>query len=188
MSNKFKEIELKYDATKVKLTDFQKLMGSMSPKILIETSSWDHYYTNLQDEFIRYRKSEIKPELTIKRKLHDKNNQQRIEINVALGDGDQDEVVDQFVKLLGYKENFKIYKSCFIYYFDEVDVVFYIVYDENMDEVGRFLEIEYLEELAHDKKTSHIMSTLGKYEKKLSKLNIKTKDRLSKSLFEMFKK
>lgn len=188
MSNKYKEVEFKYSAKDIKLTDFQKLMGDLNPKFLIETSSWDFYYTNNKNESIRYRKSEIKPELTIKRKLDDHNNQKRIEINLGLSEGDNDETVDQFVKLLDYKFNFKIYKSCFIYFFDEVDIVYYIVYDENMEEKGRFLEIEYLEEKAHHSELKHIFKMLDNYEKKLKKLNISKTKRIPYSLFEMFKK
>lgn len=184
---KYKEVEYKYDASKIKLLDFQKLMNQLEPKLLLETSSWDLYYTNDKDEFIRYRKSEIKPELTIKRKITEKNNDQRIEINLGLANGDQDETVGEFVKLLNYKFNFKIYKSCFIYFFDEVDIVYYIVYNENMDEVGRFLEIEFLEEHAHTVKMDHILNVLQEYQEKLKPLNISS-NKLSKSLFEMFKK
>ena len=188
MSNKYKEVEYKYDANKIKLKDFQKMMDKMKPRLLLETGSWDHYYTNEKDEFIRYRKSEIRPELTIKRKTVAEHNQTRIEINLGLSETDDDETVDAFVKLLDYKHNFKIYKSCFIYYFDEVDVVYYIVYDENMDEAGRFLEIEYLEEKAHDKHMKHIYKEINTFEKKLKPLGIEKSKRISKSLFEMFKK
>lgn len=188
MSNKYKEVEFKYNAKDIKLTDFQKKMAELNPKFLIETSSWDFYYTNEVGESIRYRKSELKPELTIKRKLDEDNNQKRIEINLGLAEGDHDETVDEFVKLLGYKLNFKIYKSCFIYFFDDVDVVFYIVYDENMDEKGRFLEIEFLEEKAHESEMKDIFKSLHKYEKDLKKLGINKNNRIPYSLFEMFKK
>lgn len=188
MGNKYKEVEFKYNANKIKLKDFQKMIEDMNPNFLIETSSWDFYFTNQNGESIRYRKSEIQPELTIKRKLNNKNNQNRIEVNLELGTKNQDETAAEFVKLLGYELNFKIYKSCFIYYFDEVDVVYYIVYDENMVEQGRFLEIEFLEEKAHNYELKYIMNTLNKYERNLKGLGLSKNNRIPYSLFEMFKK
>lgn len=186
--NKYKEVEFKYNANDILLTDFQKAVTQLNPKFLLETSSWDFYYTNGKNESLRYRKSEVKPELTIKRKTTTENNQSRIEINLGLASVNQDESVDSFVKLLGYELNFKIYKSCFIYFFDEVDVVYYIVYDENMNEKGRFLEIEYLEEKAHHTELPHIFKTLDKYEKDLKELGIDKNNRIPYSLLEMFKK
>ena len=188
MGNKYKEVEFKYNANDINLTDFQEIIAKLNPKYLLEASSWDFYYTNKVGESIRYRKSELKPELTIKRKMDEENNHHRIEINLGLGEGDHDETVHEFVKLLGYEHNFKIYKSCFIYFFDEVDVVYYIVYDENMREKGRYLEIEYLEEKAHESELKHIFKTLDHYEKSLKKLGINKKNRIPYSLFEMFKK
>jgi len=186
-NNKFKEVEFKYNANQIKLVDFQKKMAELKPRFVIETSSWDLYYTNELDESIRYRKSEIKPELTIKRKLDKEHNHKRIEINLGLTKGDHEETVDQFVKLLNYDFNFKIYKSCFIYFFDEVDLVYYIVYDENMVEKSRFLEIEFLEEKAHESELAHMFETLEKYENELSSLGIDKNNRIPFSLFEMFK-
>lgn len=185
-NNKFKEVEFKYNANDIKLVDFQKKMAELKPRFLIETSSWDFYYTNDKEESIRYRKSEIKPELTIKRKLDKDHNHKRIEINLGLTEGDHEETVDQFVRLLNYDFNFKIYKSCFIYFFDEVDVVYYIVYDENMVEQGRFLEIEFLEEKAHESEMDHMFKTLEKFESALGKFGINKKSRIPLSLFEMF--
>lgn len=195
MSNKFKEVEYKYDAKNISLTSFQELMIKMQPTKLIETGSWDLYFTNKKDEFIRYRQSEIKPELTIKRKVKKENNTERIEVNIGLsmaskyeGVGEQEESVRAFTKLLEYDFNFKIYKTCFIYFFDDVDVVYYIVYDENMKEQQRFIEIEYLEEKAHSSSMADIVKSLKKYEASLHSLGISSDKRLSKSLFETFKK
>lgn len=187
MSNKHKEIEFKYDANKLKLLDFKNEVSKLDPLYLLEISSWDLYYTNDKGENMRHRKSELRPELTIKRKLHDDHNNERIEINIELAPKDQEETVDVFAKLLGYKFDFKIYKTCFIYYFDEVDIVYYIVYDANMTETRRFVEIEYLEAKAHNVSTEHIFNKLKHYEDALKKLGLDVSKRLPNSLYEMYR-
>jgi predicted adenylyl cyclase CyaB len=181
----FKEIEYKYRSDDIKLKDFKELMESLNPINLLEVSSFDHYYTNDKDEFIRYRKSETKPELTIKRKLTDTNNQYRTEVNLNLNKNTE-QTVEAFVNLLGYKENFRVFKTCWIYYFDNVDVVMYIVYNSNMKELGRFIEIELLEDKKIEKDKA--FEILNEYESKLGKLDITPKNRLKRSLFELFKK
>jgi adenylate cyclase class IV len=181
MIENYSEKEFKYDISAIGLTKFQELMLQLGAGKPIEVSSWDHYLTNDKDEFIRFRKSDTKPELTIKRKLSSVNNNDRIEVNLPVATSLTDETVTAFSELLGYKHNFKIFKSCWIYYFDNVDIVYYIVFSKDMKEVGRFLEIEILE----DKHVANPFDVLKEYEQKLSPLGIKPQNRLRKSLFEM---
>lgn len=195
MSNQFKELEYKYNADKVGLAEFTTLMNKIGQKMypiekVIEVSSWDIYYTNEKKEFIRFRVSENKPELTIKRKTTDQNNNDRIEVNVPVSPALNEPTMDAFTNLLGYNKNFKIYKSCFIYFFPEVDIVYYIVYDENLRELGRYIEIEVLEEYAkHPSNPSEIcFARLKTYESFLSEIGITPQNRLKKSLFEMYSK
>jgi len=182
--NNYKELELKFRADDISLVKFQELMATLFPQRLIEVSSHDIYYTNKNNDFIRFRKSEIKPELTIKRKNTDKNNQDRIEVNVPVNTSDEN-LISAFAHLLGYRKNFKIFKSCWIYFFENVDIVYYCVYDENMHETGRFIEIEVLEDKNLSKEKS--FEELYSYEQKLSSLGISPKNRMKKSLFELYK-
>jgi len=195
MSNQFKELEYKYNADKVGLAEFTALMNKIGQKMypiekVIEVSSWDIYYTNPKKEFIRFRMSENKPELTIKRKTNELNNNDRIEVNVPVAPTLNEPTVDAFTNLLGYDKNFKIYKSCFIYFFPEVDIVYYIVYDENLREQGRYIEIEVLEKYAeHPGNPAEVcFARLKTYENFLSEIGITPQNRLKKSLFEMYSK
>jgi adenylate cyclase class IV len=198
-----KELEYKYNATKVDLQEFEQLMTELGYDKKLEVSSWDEYYTTgeREDQFIRHRKGKVRPELTLKRKINSKNNWERMEVNIELAlDNDKanDVAIHFFCDALDYKKNFKIYKSCFIYFFEDLNTVYYTVYDKNMNEIGRFIEIEYneeklsedLEKAEEDSDTvqNKAFARLKEIESKLTTLGISAKNRLKKSLFEMFKK
>lgn len=198
MSNYFTELEYKYLADNIKLSDFRKLMESYPNEWLNiddrifgptvkEVSSFDIYYTASLEHFIRFRMSKQSPELTIKRKNNETNNWDRVEVDVPLSPEATEETVEKFVNLLDYKKNFKIYKSCFIYFFDNFNTVYYTVYDEEMKEVGRFIEIE----INKDKVKmlgDNASIVLKQVENSLEALGITAKNRLKKSLFEMYVK
>jgi len=195
------ELEYKYNADGVNLVDFQVLVDELKPSKKIDVSSWDLYYTRppaykvlfegKEDDiayFIRFRMSPLTPELTKKRKIKESNNWERIEIDLPLDPNRVSErLVTAFVGLDGYEENFKIYKSCFIYWFEEVNMVWYSVYDQNMKEKGRFIEIEINKDKV-DELGDRAIEVLKEFEEKLEKLGITHKHRLKRSLFEMYVK
>lgn len=188
--DEFKELEYKYDANEISLSSFLAMVSRLHPTKRQDVSSWDYYYTptgaEKPEEFLRYRDSQ-RPELTIKRKTKQSNNWERVEIDLPLDQARTDEnTVKSFVSLLNYKENFRIYKSCFIFWFNEVNMVYYIVYDENMKEKGRFIEIEVNKDKV--KQLSDPFATLKLYEASLLEVGIKPSNRLKRSLFEMFVK
>ena len=84
----FREIEYKYKADNIKLTDFNELMEEWQfIEKLDGVGSWDIYYTKDDEEedlFIRYRMSPNTPELTKKRKLKKSNNWVRVEVDLPL--------------------------------------------------------------------------------------------------------
>ncbi len=187
----FKELEFKYNANEVNLSDFIALVEQLKPSLRKDVSSWDFYYTKeagVTEEFLRFRDAS-EPELTIKRKVKDANNWERIEVDLPL---DHNRVtkskVDNFAKLLTYSENFRIYKSCFIFWFDNLNIVYYIVYDANMKEKGRFLEIEVNKEKVAVLGLDKAFQELKELEQKLSALNITPQNRMKRSLFELFVK
>jgi len=185
----FKELEYKYNAESVKLTDFQDLAESLAPIKKIDASSWDIYYTDSKHEerFVRYRESDT-PELTIKRKTKSTNNWERVEVDLPLNpDKITERIVETFVSLEGYKKNFKIYKSCFIYWFDNTNMVYYTVYNENMKEIGRYLEVEVNKEKLKELPVEELKKELGNLEVELEKLGITRKNRMKRSLFEICK-
>jgi len=198
MNNIFTELEFKYNADEVGLAHFKNLMDEMknNPNSIfqeITVSSWDHYFTKANtDDFMRFRDSPLTPELTIKRKTVEGNNWNRIEIDLPLDiKRVNKEVVTEFVRLEGYEENFRIYKSCFIYIQEHCNYVYYIVYDEQMREKNRFIEIEINKDRLDKWPTYRLGSPeeyLRRVEKTLEGLGINSKNRLKKSLFELYRR
>lgn len=183
---KFKEIEFKYDADGVSMNNFVELMETFKIDRKMLVSSYDDYFVDPTGNFIRYRYTDGGGELTIKRKTTDKNNNERIEVNVPTA-GDNLRTVEAFVDLLGYKHNFGIYKTCKIFWIDKVVLVYYVVYDKEMKEQRRFIEIEANEDLVWDSEQA-AWDEITKWEKVIEPLGIKPKNRLKKSLFEVFRK
>jgi adenylate cyclase class IV len=181
----FKEIETKYYANNIGMDDFVKLVQPLNPEWVM-VSSYDDYFTNSSDEFVRYRYHDTMGELTIKRKTQDTNNLNRVEVNLPT-QGKNSKTVEAFVDLLGYKLNFSIFKTCKIAFLQKVVLVYYVVYDENLNEKQRFIEVEANEKYEWTSEQEAWDEVL-KYEKMLEPLGITPKHRLRKSLFELFKK
>jgi adenylate cyclase class IV len=183
----FKEIELKYDAVNIGMGRFVDLVETnfvVRKKMMV--SSYDDYFVDLNDNFIRYRHHDGRGELTIKRKTTDKNNNERIEVNLSTA-GDNLKTVTAFVNLLNYQYNFGVYKTCKIYWVDKVVLVYYVVYDKELRELRRFIEIEADEDLQWSSE-QEAWNEVIVYEKMMESLGISSKNRLKKSLFEIFKK
>jgi adenylate cyclase class IV len=184
---KYKEVETKYDASDIGIDRFEKLVSTLgAPKKKMMVSSYDDYFVNKDGNFVRYRYTDNYGELTIKRKTQDINNNERIEVNISTS-GDNYKAVEAFCELLGYKFNFGIYKTCRIYWIDKVVLVWYVVYDKSMKELRRFIEIEADEDLEWASE-EEAWAEVVKYEKLLEPLEITSRNRIKKSLFEMFQK
>jgi adenylate cyclase class IV len=181
----FKEIETKYSGNSIGMDDFVKVVQPLNPEWMM-VSSYDDYFVNDEDEFIRYRYHDHMGELTIKRKTTDTNNNNRIEVNLST-DGKSSQAVAQFVDLLGYKFNFSIFKTCKIAFLEKAVLVYYVVYDENLKELQRFIEIEANEKYAWLSE-EEAWSEVIKYEKMFEPIGITPQHRLRKSLYELFKK
>ena len=189
-----KEFEYKYLADEIKIKDFVKFANDLAPQRQIEIGSWDVYYSgNHYDfpfEFIRLRQGEM-PQLTIKIRTNDKNNNRREEINVPLDNRvSQDEislVSSAFCGQIKFEENFRIYKYCRIFYYDKVDFVYYLVYDENMKERGRFIEIEARQDVEFQSE-EEAWTALKVMEEKLTILGITAKNRTNLSLWDRYRR
>lgn len=191
----FTELEYKYKAESVKLVDFVSLMQGLSVKKRLDISSWDHYYTTKElESFQRFRESDT-PELTKKQKTKDGNNWKRIEVDLPLDFSRVTEpIVRKYVELDDYQHNFTIYKTCFIFWLDNVNYVYYIVYDENMTEKGRFIEVEVNKDRVSYLDSPDNKFTGGKYAeetlkdaaKSLETIGLIPQNRMKKSLFEIF--
>lgn len=182
---RFKEIELKYSADDISLSDFRKIVDTLPIHKKLMVSSFDDYFVNNNGDFVRYRHSSGSGELTIKRKTSEKNNIDRIEVNIPTS-GDNLVAISAFVGLMGYEHNLTIYKTCEIFWSDKVDLVYYIVYDKDLHELRRFIEIEALENVEWESE-EHVLNEVLRHEKLLEPLGITPQRRLRKSLFEIFK-
>lgn len=182
---KFKEVETKYDAAGINLEAFMSLVEPMDVNKWMTVSSYDDYFVNKDNDFIRYRYTDARGELTIKKKTTEKNNNERIEINVPTS-GDNFRTIEAFVDMLGYAYNFGIYKTCKIAFLEKVVLVYYVVYDKGLKEQRRFIEIEANEDYKWESEQV-AWDEVVKYEKIFEPLGITPKNRLKKSLFEMFR-
>lgn len=182
----FKELEFKYNAKDIKFKDFYNIILNKGYKKSLSISSWDIYYTNnVENSFIRFRDSTT-PELTKKVKTKESNNWDRVEVDLPLDINRINvDIVNKFSEVIGYKENFRIYKSCFIYWINNLNYVYYVVYDNNINELGRFIEVEVNKEDVENLQDPYEILLEG--EKLLEKLGITPQNRMKKSLFELFR-
>jgi len=188
MESNFKELEYKYNAESVRLTDFQRMIDDLKEKYnythMLEASSWDIYYIRegVDNDFQRFRNG-MTPELTRKFKENENNNWEREEIDLPLDPRRVTEkIVTKYVEKEGYTPKRRIFKSCFIHFFECVNYVYYTVYDEEMNEKGRYIEVE----INKDKVNDHSMDLLKEHEKNLATLKITPQNRLRKSLYEIY--
>lgn len=189
------EIEYKYAADTISLSKFNQFAKSLNPSKYIEVGGWDIYYASkipntYPFEFMRLRLGD-KPELTVKIKTDDKNNNNRIELNLPLDrtktNEDLETVIAPYCKLFGFVESFRIFKYCSIYNYEKTDIVHYTVFNEEMKELGRFLEIEVLQN-SDVKSEAEAWELLKDLEQKLSIFGISPQNRSKKSQFERWHK
>jgi adenylate cyclase class IV len=198
---KWQEVEVKFRLDEGKLNDWKQLVTSLKEedgfkfKEFIYVDSDDIYFTrpvstNIEYEFVRYRfaddKKNKRAELTTKRKLKDGNNIFRMEKNLRV-DNNSKELVTGFVEDLGFEFNFRITKYVQIYVFEDATLPFYTVIDGN-GKRDTFIEIEVDEAKLHNMTEDQAWDVIKKYEAVLAPLGLTPKNRLRKSLFEMYKK
>lgn len=190
---KIQEIELKYYAENISLDKFIKFAVDQNPNKKLFVGSYDTYYSSpsyMSDnglEFVRFRHG-ITPELTIKIKTSSKNNNSRIEVDLPLSKSVSKFIVDKFLALLGFQENFQIYKDCYIYYYDKLTIVYYRVLDKEDGKVlSTFIEVEARKDANFDDE-DHAWAYVKDMERKLSSIGISPQNRLRRSLWEIFRR
>jgi adenylate cyclase class IV len=197
----FHEFEVKFRVDEGKLNDWKQIMRDYKKqnpteyKDFVYVDSDDVYYTressnpDIDYEFVRYRfsENEKRAELTTKRKLKDSNNIIRKEQNVRVDQNSRDTINEFVTDGLGYKYNFTITKYVQIYVFKDATLPWYTVVDEKGNR-DTFVEVEVDEQLLHKITEEEAWAIINKYEKILEPLGITPRNRLRKSLFEMYKK
>lgn len=184
------EVEFKYSAENIPLTKFTEFCKNRKPKKELIISGYDYFYANPKepDAFCRHRQSCETNQLTMKRKTADNNNYVRTEHNMDLMPFMKNDQVQALCAELGYAYDYTIFKNCFIFQYDLYTLVYYLCYDKDMKELGRFIEIEMSE---HHEWTSseETYNELIIMEKLCSKdLGISAQARIKRSLWEMYKK
>lgn len=184
----FVEIETKYRVKDAKLSEYLEQAQAKNPKRTLVVSGWDYYFVDEADStsFIRYRASPTEPQLTMKRKTKSGNNYVRREVNLPISMKATLETITAFCEDLGFKFGFKIWKSCWIHWFDLHNTVFYIVSDDNLKEQDRFIEIEMDEEHPWPS-VDTAWELLTQVEGSMKELGVSPQSRLKKSLFEMYR-
>lgn len=183
------EFETKYRVEGDLVMKFKEIISEMDYKNFVYAEGPDFYYTKPDGSFLRYRKAttEKRSEVTMKEKPSGaKSNIKRKEVNWRVDNTPKDTIIEGAL-MMGYTFNFSIWKSCHIYNFKDATLVFYTVRDDN-NKLDHFMEIELDEDSIHKLTLAQAMDKIRKYEKVLEPLGITHKNRLKKSLYEMYVK
>lgn len=188
-SAKFSEIETKYRADDITLTKFHEFCKERpNLKSYVTAFGPDHFYAKVSDtdSFCRHRVGADMNQLTFKRKTSDANNFIRTEHNLNLNNITVEQVA-ALVKEFGYDYNTSIQKVCFVYKYDFYTLVYYFCYDLDMQELGRFVEIEMCEDYKWANQQD-AWDQLVAMERLCKPLGLTPQCRIKRSLFELFRK
>lgn len=186
MVKQFLEIETKYNAEDMTLTQFTAFCKSRSPLKYTQASGWDHFYAGSEqdDQFGRHRVGPNFNQLTVKTKTAPKNNFIRQEDNLDFQEAISEEQVKSFFAKFGYDHIKSIFKNCFIYKYPLYTLVYYVIYTTEMEEIGRFMEIEMSESHNWESETEAWEALLA-LEKQCKPLGVTAQGRVRKSLYEI---
>lgn len=179
-----KEIEVKYLSNDINIEKFHAQVVTLPELKSYKTaSSYDHYYSN-NERFMRWRVGSEFWQLTSKTKTSDTNNIVRTEVNIDLSREPTKDEMDTFSKMHKLDEDFTIYKTARIYFFEKFIIAYYITYDTNMKERERFIEIEAAEtyKWIDDNEAKAVVEDIEK------QLGLSPMNRLKLSLFERYSK
>lgn len=184
---KNKEIEQKFNASAISPEHFKAFCIKKNPHTELTVSGHDTFYSHPTDpnSFFRYRESDNDAELTFKRKTQD-NNVVRTEYNLNLA-GNLCDKGEAFCKDMGYVYNVTIFKVAFVYVYEAHLLCYYVVYDSDLVELGRFIEIELCEQIAWESEQA-ARKALINVETGCKELGLTSLNRVSASLFEMYRK
>ena len=188
------EFETKYKVDESKRIPFKQIAQDVPGlKSFVYAEGPDRYYIPslpVEALFARYRKAahEKNPTewLTYKKKLLEKGSYKRKEPNLVVTKTPLSEI-EAALEMNMYKFNFEIYKYCDIYFFQDACIVFYTVIDDKGSNIS-FIEIEVDEKTISTKTEAEAWEVIRKYEAILEPLGVTYRNRLQKSLFDMYKK
>lgn len=176
----YTEIEQKYKADGIDWDKFVKKVCSFGPFKQLKIKGPDTYYA-LNNQTLRWRAGKDKSEFTVKTRYSEKSTLVREEIDLNIQSNSVKTVV-RFIRALGAKKLFRIYKDCHIFWFERKEgCVSIVIYDVSCKgkKKKRFIEIEA--EKGQDYKKSQKL--VRAWEKRLG---LKPRKRINKSLYEIY--
>jgi len=181
------EIEFKYIA-KADLSAFQDFCEKRNAERFQIVSGFDHFYSKSAEpsSFYRHRVNTNENQLTFKKKTVDDNSYIREEHNIDLPLTVSREKIQALCNINGYLYDFSIFKNCFIYSYDYYTLVFYVCYDTQLKELGRFVEIEMKEDYNWSTE-EEAYGELVTLERLCKNLGLSPELRVKLSLYEQFR-
>lgn len=185
---KYREIEFKYRVDTLSIASFNAFCQDRKPEKFIEASGFDHFYDKAKepDAFCRHRIGPDYNQLTFKRKTENKNNYIRVEHNINLEREISKKQISAFLKEFGYSYNTSVFKTCFVYFFEWYILSYYVCYNTEMKEIGRFMEIE-ADENYNWATEQDAWNAVQAMEKICKPLGLTSQMRIKRSLFELYK-
>lgn len=186
MKREYIEVEFKYNAQFISLTDFIAFCEASNPIRYIQASGYDHFYSSSKDkmQFGRHRVGPDYSQLTVKAKTQEDNNYVRQEDNLDFKDDISRAKVESFFSKFGYKHKRSIFKNCFIYKYENYTLVYYLIYTEDLNELGRYIEIEMSEDYPWEC-AEQAFEALKQVEKQCKNLGVIPQGRIRNSLYEI---
>ena len=145
---KFKEIEIKWDATNVDRTAFNKAVRRYAKgkkTRFISVAGFDYYHESPEGYVARHRHGSTTNELTVKARVSKKSTTIRREINLKLAKETSPIQVQELMTELGFRNCLPIFKDCDIYFIQDgkytVDIVWYKVSCQDKPPKN-FIEVE----------------------------------------------
>lgn len=187
----YKEIETKYRADGIGLEAFKAFCEGLegSPYKYLAIAGYDHLYDDTRDasSFGRHRVGPNFNQWTTKRKLIGANNYIRDEYNIMLSPEETPDKVKPWVTSQGYQFNVSIFKNVFLYEYDSHVLSYYVVYDADLKELGRFIEIEMSESRPWNSE-DEAWDYLVKVEESMKVLGLTPQKRVKRSLYEQYRR
>ncbi len=184
---KYQEVEFKYNADGISLEKFNAICRGAGPAEYHQIAGHDYFFSSpsAPGAFARHRIADgVFNQLTFKRKTDDKNNYVRTEHNIDLAVATTRHQVQSLMAEFGYEPDGSIFKAVFFYTYDTHVVVFCVVYDADLRETGRYVEIEMREDYEWPRGYD-VYGRLVELEREFSALGISPQSRMKKSLYEL---
>jgi len=184
---KWKEIEIKWNAQRVKRSDFnlalrRHLRGKKWK--LVTIAGFDYYHIN-GPFVLRHRHGSKTNELTVKARTSKRSTTVRKEVNVTLPPSVSPMLIREMMSELGFNKILPIYKDCDIYFVQDGDFVVDIVWYRASCDGDRRMDLIEVE--IHEAPIKVSIDMLNKWKKFLNEsFGLTDSDIINDSLYEIY--